>query len=59
AGLLRYLATHSTMVFVAYRVVVGVLVLVLVGTGLLQNRSCPPEDVTPACAEAEPAAAGR
>ncbi|MGH2690240.1 MAG: undecaprenyl-diphosphate phosphatase, partial [Actinomycetota bacterium] len=39
AGLLKFLATHSTLVFVAYRVVVGVLVLVLVGTDGLNN--CP------------------
>ena len=52
AGLLKYLTTHSTMVFVVYRVAVGILVLVLVGVGALENRSCPPGDVRPACAEA-------
>lgn len=52
AGLLKYLTTHSTMVFVIYRVAVGILVLALVGTDTLENRSCPPGDVRPACAEA-------
>ena len=33
AWLLRYLTSHSTILFVAYRVVLGSLVLVLVGTG--------------------------
>jgi undecaprenyl-diphosphatase len=41
AGLLKYLSTHSTLVFVAYRVAVGALVLVLVSAGVLDNRSCP------------------
>jgi undecaprenyl-diphosphatase len=35
AWLLRYLASHSTVVFVVYRVVVGSLVLVLVATGTI------------------------
>jgi undecaprenyl-diphosphatase len=35
AWLLRFLATHSTAVFVAYRVVLGTVVLVLVGTGAI------------------------
>jgi undecaprenyl-diphosphatase len=35
AGLLRYLVTHSTGIFVAYRVAVGILVLVLVANGTL------------------------
>jgi undecaprenyl-diphosphatase len=35
AWLLRYLASHSTIVFVVYRVVLGVLVLVLVATGAI------------------------
>ena len=33
AWLLRYLTSHSTIVFVVYRVVLGSLVLVLVSTG--------------------------
>ena len=33
ALLLRYLTSHTTYVFVAYRVVLGALVLVLVSTG--------------------------
>jgi undecaprenyl-diphosphatase len=35
AFLLRFLATHSTVVFVVYRVVLGTLVLVLVGAGAI------------------------
>jgi undecaprenyl-diphosphatase len=35
AFLLRYLVSHSTAVFVAYRVALGALVLVLVGTGAI------------------------
>ena len=35
AFLLRYLATHSFAPFVAYRIVLGVLVLVLAGTGTI------------------------
>jgi undecaprenyl-diphosphatase len=36
AFLLRFLSNHSTFVFVAYRVVLGSLVLVLVGTGVIE-----------------------
>jgi undecaprenyl-diphosphatase len=36
AFLLRFLATHSTVVFVVYRVVLGVLVLVLLATGTIK-----------------------
>jgi undecaprenyl-diphosphatase len=35
AGLLKFLTTHSTRVFVFYRVVVGVIVLVLATTGTI------------------------
>jgi undecaprenyl-diphosphatase len=35
AFLLRFLVTHSTVVFVVYRVVLGTLVLVLVGAGAI------------------------
>jgi undecaprenyl-diphosphatase len=35
AWLLRYLTSHSTLVFVVYRVALGVLVLVLVATGAI------------------------
>ena len=35
AFLLRYLTRHSTGVFVAYRIVVGALVLILAGTGTI------------------------
>jgi undecaprenyl-diphosphatase len=35
AGLLRYLARHSTAIFVAYRVLLGALVLVLLARGAL------------------------
>jgi len=35
AGLLRFLTTHSTVVFVVYRVVLGVVVLVLTATGAI------------------------
>jgi undecaprenyl-diphosphatase len=36
AFLLRYLASHSTLVFVVYRVAVGVLVLVLASSGTIE-----------------------
>ena len=36
AFLLRFLANHSTMVFVAYRVTLGVLVLALAGAGTIE-----------------------
>ena len=36
AFLLRFLATHSTKVFVAYRVALGTVVLALAGTGVIQ-----------------------
>jgi undecaprenyl-diphosphatase len=35
AGLLRFLVTHSTVVFVVYRVVLGIVVLVLTATGAI------------------------
>ena len=35
AGLLRFLTTHSTVVFVVYRVVLGVVVLALAATGAI------------------------
>jgi undecaprenyl-diphosphatase len=35
AFLLRYLSTHTTGIFVAYRVAVGVLVLALTATGTI------------------------
>jgi len=35
AGLLRFLTTHSTVVFVVYRVALGVVVLVLTATGAI------------------------
>jgi undecaprenyl-diphosphatase len=35
AWMLRYLTSHSTLVFVVYRVIVGALVLVLVSTGAI------------------------
>jgi undecaprenyl-diphosphatase len=36
AFLLRFLSTHSTRVFVAYRVALGILVLVLVSAGTIK-----------------------
>lgn len=39
AGLLRYLRTHTTLVFVGYRVVVGSLLLILLGFGILHPVS--------------------
>ncbi|HCF56746.1 MAG TPA: undecaprenyl-diphosphatase [Myxococcales bacterium] len=36
AGLLRYLQTHTTGVFIVYRIVLGVGILALVGWGILQ-----------------------
>ena len=35
AFLLRYLASHSTYVFVGYRVLLGTVVLVLTATGAI------------------------
>jgi undecaprenyl-diphosphatase len=35
AFLLRYLATHTTVLFVVYRVVLGTVVLVLVSAGTI------------------------
>jgi undecaprenyl-diphosphatase len=35
AFLLRFLATHTTLVFVAYRVALGAVVLVLAGSGTI------------------------
>ncbi len=35
AGLLRYLRSHSTFIFVAYRILLGILILVLLGAGWL------------------------
>jgi len=39
AGLLRFLRTHSTGVFVVYRVLVGSILLVLLGVGVLRPSS--------------------
>ena len=36
AGLLRFLVNHSTIVFVGYRVGLGILVLALAGTGVIE-----------------------
>ncbi len=36
AGLLKYLKSHSTLVFVAYRILLGVAILFLLRNGLLQ-----------------------
>ena len=36
AFLLRYLTSHSTIVFVVYRVALGALVLVLVSAGAIE-----------------------
>ncbi len=36
AGLLRFLVNHSTIVFVVYRVALGVLVIVLAGGGVIE-----------------------
>jgi undecaprenyl-diphosphatase len=38
AWLLRYLTRHSMLLFVVYRIVIGVLVLSLVATGTLAAR---------------------
>ncbi len=35
-GLLRYLRTHTTLVFVLYRIGMGVLILILLGQGMLK-----------------------
>jgi undecaprenyl-diphosphatase len=39
AGLLRFLRTHTTGIFVVYRVLVGSILLVLLGVGILQPSS--------------------
>jgi len=39
AGLLRFLRTHTTTVFVVYRILLGSLLLVLLGKGILQPTS--------------------
>jgi undecaprenyl-diphosphatase len=39
AGLLRYLRTRTTLVFVVYRLGLGVLLLVLLSQGVLKPRS--------------------
>jgi undecaprenyl-diphosphatase len=39
AGLLRFLRTHSTGVFVVYRVLVGSILLLLLGVGVLRPSS--------------------
>jgi undecaprenyl-diphosphatase len=36
AFLLRFLVTHSTLVFVAYRLALGAIVLALVGAGTIK-----------------------
>ena len=36
ALLLRYMTSHSTNIFVAYRVVLGILVLTLVSAGTIE-----------------------
>ena len=38
AWLLRWLGSHSTMIFVVYRIALGVLVLSLVGGGVIDAR---------------------
>ncbi|HBS05777.1 MAG TPA: undecaprenyl-diphosphatase [Leptospiraceae bacterium] len=38
AGLLRYLRTHSTFIFVAYRILLGILILVLLGAGWIMDN---------------------
>ncbi|MCB1137705.1 MAG: undecaprenyl-diphosphatase [Leptospiraceae bacterium] len=37
AGLLRFLRSHSTFIFVAYRIILGILILVLLGTGWITD----------------------
>ncbi|HTZ42808.1 MAG TPA: undecaprenyl-diphosphate phosphatase [Jatrophihabitans sp.] len=39
AWLLRYIARHSTFLFIGYRIVLGVLLLVLLGTGAVSATS--------------------
>ncbi len=36
AFLLRYLANHSTMIFVVYRVALGIVALILAGAGVIE-----------------------
>jgi len=36
AGLLRFLRTHTTLVFILYRIALGTLILILLGSGLLK-----------------------
>lgn len=53
AGLLRYLRTRTTLVFVGYRIALGVLLLVMLGRGTLQ----PGTGVTPVPPPGPPAVA--
>jgi undecaprenyl-diphosphatase len=39
AWLIRYVSRHSTFIFIAYRIVLGVLLLVLLGTGAVSATS--------------------
>jgi len=49
AFLLRYLKTHSTWVFIAYRIALGLLLIALLQAGQLKDNPPPSEDaVTPA-----------
>lgn len=38
AGLLRFLRSHSTFIFVAYRILLGILILVLLGAGWISDE---------------------
>jgi undecaprenyl-diphosphatase len=38
AGLLRYLRTHSTLIFVVYRISLGLLILYLLQSGILVDN---------------------
>lgn len=39
AGMLRLLRSHTTLVFIGYRIALGVLLLVLLGTGVLKPQT--------------------
>jgi undecaprenyl-diphosphatase len=39
AGLLKFLRTHSTLIFVVYRVLVGVILIALLAAGILHPHS--------------------
>ncbi len=58
AFLMAYLRTHTTAIFIAYRIVLGIALLVLVGTGRLPNQ-CVTVPTTSSMPQAHDVADGR